>query len=239
MSKLEDQLLQVTKVIEKQVDAAIEKIENLDVNDIENIRQQRIKELKEKEQKRIDWLANGHGQYDELKEEKQFFEIIKKSDNIVLHFYTNTNERSRIVDMHMKKLAPKHIETLFTKINAEKSPFLSERLKIKIIPTIVCIQKGILVDKIIGFSTLGNRDDFTTDVFEWRIAQNQVIEYEGDLTIPPGEQVDKSIYKSGRKIRSGIFNGEDDDLDVEEVLVGEKPTQSYELTAEEEAELGL
>lgn len=209
-----DQLMHVTKTIEKQVDAAIEQIDNLNVSDLESLRKKRIKDLKDKEVKRREWIANGHGSYEELPEEKKFFEVIKKSENVILHFYTNTNERSKIVDMHFKILAPKHVETLFTKLNAEKCPFLAEKLKIKAIPSIVCIHNGIMVDKLVGFTTLGNRDDFTTDDMEWRLAQNEVIEYEGDLSIPPSEQ--KAKPEKNGKIRNGRFNGDDDDLDLED-----------------------
>lgn len=124
--------MQVTQAIEKQVDATIEKIDNLDVNDLEQLRKNRRKELQKLEEKKREWLKNDHGKYEELPEEQRFFDIIKKSDNIVLHFYTNTSERSKIVDMHLKALAPKHIEARFTKLNAEKCPFLSEKLKIKV-----------------------------------------------------------------------------------------------------------
>lgn len=48
-----------------------------------------------------------------------------------------------------------------------------------------------MVDKIIGFTQLGNRDDFSTDVLEWRIAQQGIINYEGDLSTPPDQQVQK------------------------------------------------
>jgi len=236
---LEDQLLKVTQTIEKQVDQAIEQIDNLDVNDLEGLRKRRVKELKEKEAKRIEWLTNGHGVYEELSEEKMFFDIIKKSKNVIIHFFTNTNERSKIVDMHFKVLAPKHEETLFRKLNAEKCPFLAEKLKIKAIPSIVCIANGVMIDKLVGFSTLGNRDDFTTDDMEWRLAQNEVIDYEGDLSLPPAQQKELNVTDKHRKIRNGVFNGYDDDLDNEEPSAIKKPAQSYELTAEEAAELDL
>lgn len=234
---INNQLLQVTKTIEKQVDAAIEQIDNLNVNDLESLRRKRIQELKEKEAKHREWLANGHGSYDELAEEKMFFDVIKKSENVIIHFYTNSNERSKIVDMHFKKLAPKHVETLFTKLNAEKCPFLAEKLKIKVIPSIVCIHNGIMVDKLVGFTTLGNRDDFTTADMEWRLAQNEIIEYDGDLSVPPSEQKVKP-EKNG-KIRNGRFNGEDDDLDIIDCTPTMKKSDAYELSAEEAAELGL
>lgn len=153
---IENQMLKITKKIEEQVDATIEQIDNLDVNELENLRKARMNELKEKEAKKKEWLKNGHGKYEELAEEKMFFDIIKTSENVIVHFYTNTNERSRIVDMHFKILAPKHLETLFVKLNAEKCPFLAEKLKIKVIPSIVCIHNGIMVDKIVGFTTLGD-----------------------------------------------------------------------------------
>lgn len=213
---MENQLLQVTKAIEKQVDATIEQIDNLDVNDLEQLRKKRVKELQKQEQKKQEWLRNDHGQYEELPEEKCFFDIIKKSENIVLHFYTDSSERSKIVDKHLKILAPKHIETRFTKLNAEKCPFLTEKLKVKVIPTIVLIQNTIMVDKIIGFAQLGNRDDFSTDVLEWRIAHNGIINYEGDLNTPPDQQVQKKSKSYGKKIRDSAYNRDDEDLDIEE-----------------------
>lgn len=129
---METQLLNVTKAIERQVDAAIEQIDNLDVNDLEQLRKNRIKELQKQEERKKEWLRNDHGKYEELPEEKSFFEIIKQSDNVVIHFYRNSSERCLIVDKHLKVLAPKHLETRFTKLNAEKCPFLAEKLKIKV-----------------------------------------------------------------------------------------------------------
>ncbi|KAL1497246.1 hypothetical protein ABEB36_008238 [Hypothenemus hampei] len=251
MDKVENQLLQVTKAIEKQVDATIEQIENLGVDDLEQLRKNRITELKKFEEKKREWLNNDHGKYDELPEEKALFDVIKKSDNIVVHFYRDSSERCKIVDKHLKILAPKHIETRFTKLNAEKCPFLAERFKIKVLPTIVLIQKTILVDKIIGFSQLGNRDDFSTEMMEWRIAQNGLINYEGDLSTPPDQQIGNKPKSYSKKIRDGAYNRDDDDLDIEEdglkrdnsrsesLLHMKIPTQSNELTSEELAELEL
>ena len=48
-----------------------------------------------------------------------------------------------------------------------------------------------MVDKIIGFSQLGNKDDFTTEMLEWRLAQNAIINYEGDLSKPPDDVIKK------------------------------------------------
>ena len=42
--------------------------------------------------------------------------------------------RCKILDKHLNVLAKRHIETKFCKINAEKCPFLCDRLKIKVNP---------------------------------------------------------------------------------------------------------
>lgn len=245
MSAVEEQLLHVTENIEKQIDAIIEQIDNLDTNDLEQLRKNRVKELqKQEEQKRI-WLINDHGKYEELPEEKMFFDVIKKSENVVIHFFRDSSPRCAIVDKHLKILAAKHIETRFVKFNAEKCPFLAEKLKIKTIPSIVLVQNTIMVDKIVGFTQLGNCDDFSTEVLEWRIAQNKVINYDGDLLIPPNMD-EKKPKASNKKIRDGIFNRDEEDLDIEEyglarntVRIQPLKPELTELTPEEAAELEI
>lgn len=70
-------------------------------------------------------LFQGHGEYTELYDEKEFFETTKKSENVVCHFYRDQFMRCKIVDKHLQILARKHIETKFCKINVEKAPFLT------------------------------------------------------------------------------------------------------------------
>ena len=78
-------------------------------------------------------LVQGHGEYQEISEEKEFFEISKKSENVVCHFYREGFERCKILDNHLKVLATKHIETKFCKINAEKAPFLTGKLFLSVL----------------------------------------------------------------------------------------------------------
>ena len=65
------------------------------------------------------------------------------------------------------------------KINAEKSPFLTERLSITVLPAIFIINKGSVVDKIIGFDDLGGQDDFKTNVLATRL--KAAIRYDGNI----------------------------------------------------------
>ncbi|CAH0730826.1 unnamed protein product, partial [Brenthis ino] len=209
-----DQVLHhVAQTMEKQLDAEIERLDALDNSDLETIRQQRIAEMKLRAKQKQEWLAAGHGEYTEIDGEKEFFTICNKSDNVVCHFYRNDAPRCRIVDMHLKLLAKKHVETRFVKLDAERAPFLTGRLKIRVIPTIGLVKNNKTKDFIVGFTDLGNRDDFSTEMLEWRIARSEVIEYSGDLLTPPDEaKKQRAIQIQSKKTIRGRADS-DSDLD--------------------------
>uniref|UniRef100_A0A0N5ASC2 Thioredoxin domain-containing protein 9 n=1 Tax=Syphacia muris TaxID=451379 RepID=A0A0N5ASC2_9BILA len=168
---LGERLLQVATEVEKKVDEEIGKLENLDEDDLETIRRKRMQELKKKQMQKQEWLINGHGKYEELPDERAFFDATKKSDKVVCHFYLSTTERCRIVDKHLKLIAPKYLQTRFVFVNAEKFPFVTKRLNIRIIPTIAVIIDSKTVDYIRGFDDLGGVDDFRTETLEWRLSR--------------------------------------------------------------------
>ena len=154
-----------------------------------------------------------------MADEKEFFEACKKSKHIVCHFYRESTMRCKIVDKHLAELAPKHMECRFIKINAEKVHFLIERLKIKIMPTMALIKENKPIDYIVGFADLGNTDDFSSEMLEWRIATTGILEYNGDLLHPPIDDGAKSkkhintLNKQAiiRSSRTGRNDDEDDE----------------------------
>merc|ERR1712020_112758 len=163
--------------------AKMEKLPGED--DLEVLRQKRMAGMKKQQAKKQEWLSNGHGSYEEIPEEKEFFNVTRKSDNCVIQFYRPETERCKIFDKHLKILAHKHPETKFAKIDAEKCPFLTDRLKIRVIPTLALIKDAKTRDFVVGFTDLGNTDEFSTDMLEWRLARSELINYNGDLMTPP------------------------------------------------------
>lgn len=123
--------------------------------------------------------------------------------------------RCKIVDKHMFALAPKHVETRFIKLDVERAPFLCNRLKIHILPTIAIVIDGITKDYIKGFDDMGGTDDFTTEIFEWRLACSDAIDYSGNILEPPGSRTkgrDPMIKRAHKTIRdSNLSSDEDDD----------------------------
>ena len=199
-----------------QVDAELHRMDQMDEDDFEKLKLKRMQQLKKAQQQKIEWQQQGHGNYEEISDERQFFDTCKKSKNVICHFYRDSTPRCKIVDKHLYALAPKHIEARFVKINAEKCPFLVERLRIVVIPTICLAKDGKTVDYIVGFDDLGGKDDFTTEVMEWRIARADVINYSGDLLTPPGQpggesKIKKSIFGSSGSSKKTIRGGANDD----------------------------
>jgi hypothetical protein len=178
----------MAEMVEKDVDEQMDRLENLDEDGLDAIREKRKEQMKAMQLKRQKWISQGHGEYSELAgeyEEKEFFKTCKESRRVIIHFFRGATERCKIVDMHLMQLAPKHMETKFIKIDAEKCPFLVEKFRIFMLPTITLIKEGKVMDHIVGFDDFGGEDDFSTEMMEWRLACGDAIYYDGDLNEPP------------------------------------------------------
>ena len=74
------------------------------------------------------------------------------------------------------------------------------------------------MDRIVGFSDLGNTDDFTTEVMEWRLGVANGIHYQGDKSIPPYERVTKKMKVIGKNLRGSTKDNESDSDEDDQIL---------------------
>ena len=102
-----------------------------------------------------------YGNYTEIIE-TEFLDTMLKNDKVVCHFYHKDFERCKIIDKHLQIIAQQHRETLFVKINAEKTPFFTAKLNVRVLPTIILFVKGKSIHRFIGFQDFGMNDDFPT-----------------------------------------------------------------------------
>jgi len=212
---LENHLLQAASAVEAQLDAEINRLENMDEDELDKIRERRVAALKKAQAQKQEWRRNGHGVYSEIPSEKEFFEVCKSSTNVVCHFYKNTTFRCTILDSHLEKLAKQHLEARFIKLNVEKAPFLTQRLGIRVIPTMSIVKEGKTLGYIVGFTELGNCDDFSTEMLEWRLGHSGIIRYAGDLSNPPDNRKSGSAPTPAAvpgKKNTKTIRGKDDDF---------------------------
>ncbi|CAH9081857.1 unnamed protein product [Cuscuta europaea] len=188
---LEKQVLTVVKAVEDKLDEEIAALDRLDLDDIEVLRERRLQQMKKMAEKRNRWKSLGHGEYSEIMSEKDFFSIVKASERVVCHFYRD-NWPCKVVDKHMRMLAEQHIETRFVKIHAEKSPFLAEKLRITVLPTIALVKNAKVEDYVVGFDELGGKDDFSTEELEERIAKAGVIHLDTESSLHASKSKSKS-----------------------------------------------
>merc|ERR1712028_232541 len=85
-------------------------------------------------------------------------------------------------------IAKKHPETRIVKINAEKSPYLIEKMMVVVMPTILLVQKGQVQHKIEGFDEMGGFENFSTEYFEWYLGNFKIIDHSGDMPENPLKQ---------------------------------------------------
>ncbi|KAK9097249.1 hypothetical protein Sjap_022746 [Stephania japonica] len=179
---IEKQVLTVAKAVEDKIDDEIHALDRLELDDLEALRERRLQQMKKMAEKKSRWISLGHGEYSEIPNEKEFFSVVKASDRVVCHFYRE-NWPCKVMDKHLALLAKRHIETRFVKIQAEKSPFLAEKLKIVVLPTLALIKNAKVDDYVVGFDELGGTDEFSTEELEERLAKAQIIIFEGESSL--------------------------------------------------------
>jgi hypothetical protein len=195
---MEQQILNVAKTMEDQIDNQLHKMENMEEDDLESLRRRRIEDMKRMQAKKQQWIANGHGEYRELGGEKEFFKEMKGVERMVCHFYRD-NWPCKVMDKHMHTLAKGHVETKFVKINAEKSPYLTEKLKIFMLPTLALIRKEKVEEYIVGFDAFGGTDDFPTEVVAAQLESYGIIHPDETRVMPSSSAHRPSIRKGGPK----------------------------------------
>ncbi|KAJ1491572.1 thioredoxin domain-containing protein 9-like protein [Baffinella frigidus] len=220
-ARLETNLMNIAKTIEDQVDAETKRMGELDEDDLDRIRQKRIEQMKKENDKRMELRRKGHGQFNEINSEEEFFQTSKESELVVCHFYRTATPRCQIVDKHLAIIASKHVECRFVKLNAEKTPFLVKKLLVVVLPSIALIRFGKIVDWIVGFDDLGGQDDFETPVLEWRIASQGMVQVDYDVHEgpPSGRELGPRGHAKSAGTRNGIWqknkaDSDDDDGDM-------------------------
>ncbi|KAG2444876.1 hypothetical protein HXX76_001614 [Chlamydomonas incerta] len=209
---IEQTVVNLARQMEQQVDRELNKLDNLGDDDIEAIRLKRVAEMKKRQEKMKEWVARGHGEYNEIHSEQDFFKEMKGEERMICHFYRE-NWPCKVMDKHLSILSKKHLETKFVKLNAEKAPFLTDRLKIWMLPTLALIQNEKTIDYVVGLDQLGGKDDFETSVLAERLAKSDMIDYDWSAGGKAAAAAPKGIRKGGSKSYKKTESDEDSDFD--------------------------
>jgi hypothetical protein len=110
------------------------------------------------------------------------------------------------MDKHMAILARRHLPTKFLRVDAERAPFLVERLRVWMLPTVALVRSEKVVDYVVGFDDLGGADDFSTEALEERMARAGALDLDaagGGAAAGPGG-AGAAAGGGERSVRSGL-----------------------------------
>jgi hypothetical protein len=185
--------------------------------ELRGLRDARLKEMKRKEMQKLEHIGKGHGQFRDILED-EFLKEVTGSERVVCHFYHNDFERCKIMDMHLNKLAKRHIETKFIKIDAAKAPFFVNKLSIRTMPTLVQFIDGICRGKQVGFEGLadempeGKEDEWPTILLARILAKNTMIDKE-NVVDEDGMKL-KATQQMQDLRKANFFHIDDDELEL-------------------------
>ncbi|KAJ1894496.1 hypothetical protein LPJ66_005153 [Kickxella alabastrina] len=156
---------------------------------LEKLREARLEQMKREMNHVRDLRSRGHGEYQDIQKEESMVKLIGSTARGIVHFTHPQFARCKILDKHLRALAPYHFDTRFASISVERCPFLAQKFQIRMLPCLLVIANGRVVDRLVGFEEFGNNDGFSTETFERRLCKSGVIKMpKGKLSHIPVEQ---------------------------------------------------
>ncbi|WVN84895.1 uncharacterized protein L203_100031 [Cryptococcus depauperatus CBS 7841] len=143
--------------------------------DFESHREARMESIAREVKQLKDLRESEYGKIFEFAEEKALIERMAKEKYCLIHFYHPDFQRCQIMDNKLAELAPSHLHTLFLRTSVDNAPFLVAKMAVKVLPCVMCYVNGRAVDRLIGFEELGQTDNFTTKMLEFRLQQSGVL----------------------------------------------------------------
>jgi len=197
--------------------------------------------MKAAQTQKTKWLENGHGTYADLSSGQQmdvakaFFDAAKASNRMVVHFHRSSTRQCDVFHAALERLAPKHPETRFVKINVEGcddtreggsgvgAKYLVEKLGIVVMPTLLIVKDRKASHQVRGFDELGGKDDFTVNELAYVLGGHEALTRKDEEEVEPtfmggGERGIEGVNSlrmmfggSGRGVRRGGYDDFDED----------------------------
>ncbi|GAA5968706.1 hypothetical protein JCM8115_003689 [Rhodotorula mucilaginosa] len=201
-------------------DALLEELEaELDEDfDLGGFREKRMMELQAQFERTRKMQEGDYGRYTEVKIEKDLISRTAKEKRCVVHFFHRDFRRCKIMDGHLEKLAPKHLDTLFLRADVANVPFLVTKLAIKTLPCVIGFVEGTTKMKIVGFDELPGGDNFATSTLEQGMEECGVLvpNGAGSLQGSASRREEPEVAQRSRIRQGRGAAADDDDLDLDD-----------------------
>lgn len=168
--------------------------------------------------------------YPTLQSDQALLDFTTQTHRCVIHFAHPDFARCNTMDEHIRALATRHHEVPFARVDVRNTPFVVEKIKIRVLPCVIGFKDGVAVERVIGFEGLGSggrdgTDGFSTATLEKRLLwtgiltqakmkagdeDSQSSDADSDVN-EPGSR--KTIRTGNARYQSGHDDDDDDDWD--------------------------
>merc|ERR1711924_188933 len=118
-------------------------------------------------------------------DQQEFFACNKASERVGCVFTRNSNKYGKAMLEHCELLAQRHLEARFIWVDAENAPFLTDRLNIYMLPTIVCIKDNKVHKQHNGLNEIDGSGRYTSGMLEYLLQCDEMLDdaplYEKEL----------------------------------------------------------
>lgn len=94
------------------------------------------------------------------KSEKELVALIEGGGRVLAHFLHPRFEKCALLSRGLAPLAHAHPETLFVEVNALEAPFLTQKLRLRVLPLMVFFREGAAPVRVEGFEGFGDEKSF-------------------------------------------------------------------------------
>lgn len=176
-----------------------------DDDELQALRRARIEQLKREQSQRAEHVSLGHGELRTITQDEFLPECTGSSRYVVVHYYHDDFERCKIMDFHLNIVAKEHIEAKFLRIDASKSPFFVNKLRIQTLPSLFVFDMGREIGRLTGFEGLAlnpkRPDEWHTGRLQEWISSTGAIRYER-----PSREVEEERKRLGIVVRGGVYS---------------------------------
>ncbi|KAL4789541.1 thioredoxin-like protein [Aspergillus venezuelensis] len=162
--------------------------------------------------------------YPTLKSDQALLDTTTQTQRCVIHFAHPDFVRCATMDQHIRALAGRHQDVKFARVDVRETPFVVEKLKIRVLPCVIGFLDGVAVERVLGFEGLGiggndGLEGFSTATLERRLLNAGVLSQtrfnaDEDGRSDAGSDDDEGDNRKGRRgIRSGNLRANNDDDD--------------------------
>ncbi|KAL3779744.1 hypothetical protein ACHAW5_003139 [Stephanodiscus triporus] len=178
-----------------------------DDDELQALRRARIEQLKREQSQRAEHASLGHGELRTITQDDFLPECTGSSRYVVVHYYHDDFERCKIMDFHLNIVAREHTEAKFLRIDASRSPFFVNKLRIRTLPSLLVFDMGREIGRLTGFEGLAldpkRPDEWHTGRLQEWISSTGAIRYER-----PSREVEEERKRLGIVVRGGVYSND-------------------------------